>query len=146
MVGPWELSWELVDQTLRRVVVRFVTPMELKTEGRVLRHAPPFAVLVARVRDRLSSLALRYGEPSETFDYRGLVERTRSVRMVESCVTYRPAGRFSTRTGNHHTLGGFTGYAVYEGPVGESVGLLRAAYWTGAGRQTVWGHGALIVE
>lgn len=146
MGPPGVLSTEAVEHAPSRLRVRFATPTELRADGRVSREAPDFAVLVARVRDRFSGLALGYGEPAEGFDYKGLVERAGAVHTVESRVEYHNAGRFSTRSRRYETLGGFTGCAVYEGPVGEALGLLRSAYWTGVGRQTVWGHGALMVE
>ena len=37
------------------------------------------------------------------------------------------------------------GVAEYEGELGEFVPFLEAAQWTGVGRQTVWGKGAIRV-
>lgn len=45
-----------------------------------------------------------------------------------------------------HPLGGVTGWVEYEGELGEFLPYLRAATYTGVGRQTVWGHGRLKVE
>jgi hypothetical protein len=54
--------------------------------------------------------------------------------------------RRSGRTGQVHPLGGFTGEAEYEGDLAEFVPYLLAAQWTGVGRQTVWGKGAIEVD
>ena len=54
--------------------------------------------------------------------------------------------RRSTRTGQVHPLGGFAGWAEYEGELAEFLPWLRAAYWTGVGRHTVWGYGAISIE
>jgi hypothetical protein len=43
-------------------------------------------------------------------------------------------------------VGGFTGFATYIGEMGEFLPILRAAEWTGVGRQTVWGNGAIKLE
>jgi hypothetical protein len=43
-------------------------------------------------------------------------------------------------------LGGFTGWAEYEGELREFVPYLEAARWTGVGRQTVWGKGEIGIE
>jgi hypothetical protein len=57
------------------------------------------------------------------------------------------ASRRSSRTGQVHPLGGFTGEAEYRGELAEFLPYLRAARWTGVGRQTVWGKGELhLVE
>jgi CRISPR/Cas system endoribonuclease Cas6 (RAMP superfamily) len=53
--------------------------------------------------------------------------------------------RKSGRTGQVHSLGGFTGEAEYEGALAEFVPWLRAARWVGVGRQTVWGKGEMRV-
>jgi hypothetical protein len=37
------------------------------------------------------------------------------------------------------------GEAEYEGDLTEFVPYLRAAHWTGVGRQTAWGKGALAI-
>jgi CRISPR/Cas system endoribonuclease Cas6 (RAMP superfamily) len=54
--------------------------------------------------------------------------------------------RRSSRTGQIHPIGGFIGEAEYEGDLTEFVPYLRAAQWTGVGRQTVWGKGQVRVE
>ena len=53
---------------------------------------------------------------------------------------------FFALTGQHHPLEGFTGEAEYSGSLDDFLPYLRAAQWTGVGRQTVWGKGELSVE
>jgi hypothetical protein len=53
--------------------------------------------------------------------------------------------RRSSRTVQVHPLGGFVGGAEYEGELTEFLPWLQAACWTGVGRQTVWGKGALRI-
>jgi hypothetical protein len=53
--------------------------------------------------------------------------------------------RRSSRTGQRHPIGGFTGSAEYEGDLGEFLPYLEAARWTGVGRQTVWGNGEIAI-
>jgi hypothetical protein len=125
---------------IRSIQVRFVTPMELKFEGSTLRE-PHFPALFARARDRVSSLCA----DAPDADYRGLGERSRSVVMTESRIEQVEAERRSSRTGQRHGLGGFTGEAEYAGELSEFLPWLKAAEWTGVGRYTVWGNGALVV-
>ena len=49
--------------------------------------------------------------------------------------------RRSSRTRQVHPIGGFIGFAEYEGALGEFLPVLKAAEYTGIGRQTVWGKG-----
>lgn len=122
------------------IEIRFVTPTEIKGAGP---GAPPFATLLGRVRERIGNLRSRYGDGPFEMDCRGFEERARKVRITGECLTNVAAYRRSSRTGERHPLGGFTGWARYEGETAEFMPWLRAAYWTGVGRQTVWGKGVL---
>jgi len=62
---------------------------------------------------------------------------------VSSDLRWIAARRRSSRTGQTHPLGGFVGEVRYAGEVSEFLPILRAAYWTGIGRQTVWGKGVV---
>lgn len=126
--------------------IDFVTPTELKHEGRIALR-PDFATLVARVRDRLGSLSRLYDCGAVDLDWKGLAERAAAVQLVAWNPAHTaPVTRFSTKTRQTHSLGGFTGRARYAGQLGEFLPLLRAAQHTGVGRQTVWGKGELRVS
>ncbi len=128
------------------VAVEFLTATELKVDGQIARR-PEFWILVARIRDRLSGLYQFYGEAAPLeLDWRGLVDRARAVRLVRWQLRDVKAERFSTKTRQVHSLGGFTGSATYEGELREFLPLLSAAEFAGVGRQTVWGKGALRVS
>ncbi len=51
--------------------------------------------------------------------------------------------RRSSKTGQKHSLGGFTGWVDYEGEYSKFLPWVQAARWTGVGRQTVWGKGSI---
>jgi hypothetical protein len=125
-----------------RVQVAFLTPTELKSNG-VLVGAPEFGVLFARLRDRISALCDLYGGGPLPIDFRGMGARAGQVRLVDSSLEWHTQERHSSRTGQTHPLGGFTGTATYEGDLSEFLPWLRAGYWTGVGRQTVWGKGMI---
>lgn len=127
-----------------RAAIRFVTPTELKIEGGIARR-PEFGVLFARARDRIATLRAMYGAGPVDIDFAGMGERAQAVRMMRCEVEWEHAQRRSARTGQVHPLGGFTGEAEYEGPLGEFLPWLRAAQFAGVGRQTVWGKGELQV-
>ena len=122
--------------------VRFVTPTELKYQNtRAAR--PEFAILFARIRDRVSALRAFYGPAPLDIDFRGMGERASRVEMTRCELHSEHATRRSSRTGQVHPLGGFTGEAEYRGDLAEFLPYLRAARWTGVGRQTVWGKGEI---
>jgi CRISPR-associated endoribonuclease Cas6 len=128
-----------------RVRVRFVTPTELKG-GQQLAPSPEFAILFGRIRDRLSTLREMYGEGPLDIDFRGLGERAAKVRMTRCELNQMEITRRSSKTGKCHSIGGFVGDAEYEGELAEFVPYLKAAKWTGVGRQTVWGKGEMELQ
>jgi CRISPR/Cas system endoribonuclease Cas6 (RAMP superfamily) len=132
------------DKEVRALLVRFVTPTELKVAGGLAR-LPEFPVLFARVRDRLRSLSTLYGMSIE-LDFKGLTESAASVALRPLELTWEKQTRTSRKTGQTHPLGGFLGQVRYEGNLAEFLPLLQAACWTGVGRQTVWGKGEMEVR
>lgn len=125
-----------------RLRVRFVTPTELKC-GNEIAERPEFGILAARARDRISALTTFYGDGPLAIDFHAFGERARLVKMTRCEIERVDIRRRSSRTGQVHPIGGFVGEAEYEGSLGEFAPYLQAAYWTGVGRQTVWGKGAI---
>ncbi len=123
--------------------VEFQTPTDLKSAGDLA--ATDFSVLLARARDRVGTLRSLYSAGPLEIDFRGMSERARSVRTVRRELTRVAIQRRSSRTGQRHGIGGFTGCAEYEGDLAEFVPYLEAAHWTGVGRHCTWGNGAIAV-
>jgi hypothetical protein len=139
------LSLEPPTQRIGRIRVRFLTPAELKRENQI-EAEPDFQTLAARVRDRISTLRSLYGDGPLEIDFCCFSERAAQVRMTRCELQHVSVERRSSRTGQSHPIGGFTGFAEYEGELTEFVPYLHAAKWTGVGRQTVWGKGELEVD
>jgi hypothetical protein len=128
-----------------RVRVDFLSPTELKHEGEILAR-PPFDVLFARIRDRVSTLRELYGPGPLEIDFAAMGARAAAVRMTACGLRHVEVERHSSRTGQTHPIGGFTGWADYEGPLAEFLPFLEAARWTGVGRQAVWGKGEIYTQ
>jgi len=136
----------LVNREPRRLRVRFLTPTGLKGAALADPLQPEFGVLLARIRDRISTLRAYYGPGPLDFDFRAFGERAARVRMTRCELQPVEEFRISKRTGQRHSIGGFTGFAEYEGFLDEFIPYLEAARWTGVGRHTVWGKGEISVE
>jgi hypothetical protein len=130
--------------SISRLRVQFQTPTELKVNGAIGKSE--FPVLLARARDRVSTLRSLYGEGPLELDFRGLADRARLVRTVRSELQQVKVARRSGRTGQRHGIGGFVGFAEYEGDLAEFVPYLEAAHWTGVGRHCTWGNGEICTE
>ena len=128
-----------------QVRIRFVSNTEFKAGGQ-LSPEPAFAQLFARIRDRISNLSALYGPGPLNIDFRALGRRAADIRLIASRLEHVTQTRRSSRTGESHPLGGFTGEAVYAGDLAEFLPYLRAAEHAGVGRQAVWGKGEIKVE
>jgi hypothetical protein len=141
---PMELSLQPVPAHVERVRVHFVTPTEIKS-GQQLSQQPQFGTLVSRIRDRVSTLRNLYDEGPLAIDFRAFGERAAHVRLTHFDIRHVEVVRQSSRTRQTHSIGGFVGEAEYEGELAEFIPYLRAAKWTGVGRQTVWGKGEVHI-
>jgi hypothetical protein len=141
---PLSLDLAPASEPVSRLRVKFLTPTELKS-GRQIAARPDFVMLATRTRDRLSTLRNLYGAGALTLDFREFGERALSVKMTHCAIANVDIQRRSTRTGQTHSIGGFIGEAEYEGDLREFLPFLKAAQWTGVGRQTVWGKGQIAV-
>lgn len=141
---PCRLALVAETDSVERVTLRFLTPTELKSAGGVA-DRPEFPVLFGRLRDRLSNLRALYGDGLLDIDFRGLGERSATIQLTCCQVEWEQVKRKSGRTGQVHSIGGFTGLAEYHGELAEFLPWLRAARWVGIGRQTVWGKGDVRV-
>ena len=141
---PCALSLEPDVETVERIAIRFVTPTEVKSEGAVASR-PEFPIFFARIRDRVATLRAIYGGGPLEVDFAGIGERASGVRLTRCEIQWEWRERRSGSTGQVHPIGGFTGDVEYAGPLGEFLPWLRAAQFTGVGRQTVWGKGELQV-
>lgn len=124
--------------------VDFKTPTELKSGGAIA-EVPEFPVLYARLRDRASRLRALYGEGTLPRDEQG-AEMARAVKTMRSDLAYVSASRYSSRTGQRHPLGGFTGAVEYANVAAELMPMVELGQWVGVGRQTSWGKGEFTVE
>ena len=144
-IEPSTVSLDAADTSITRVRVRFVTPTELKSVNH-LAGTPDFHTLACRIRDRIGNLSALYGTGPLHMDFAAFGERAARVRMLAGDMAPVHVTRLSTRTGQRHPLDGFVGVAEYAGELSEFVPFLTAAQFSGAGRQTTWGKGEILVE
>jgi len=113
--------------------------------------APPFGVLLRRLRDRLSSLCAFFGpEPWQRDDFGELGRLADEVELVASDTAWEHRSRRSTRTGRTHELSGFVGSATYRFPTASHLAslfpLLRYGELLHVGKHAVWGNGRFTLN
>jgi hypothetical protein len=141
---PIVLSLDPAASAVRRIKIDFFTPTEIKENQRILEQ-PVFGSLFKRLCSRLSDLRKFYGAGSLDLDFYGIGNRADKVKLASTDIVYLEAERLAGHSRQYHPIGGFIGKAEYEGDLTEFVPFLSAGYWTGVGRQTVWGKGAIRV-
>ncbi|HEY2018104.1 MAG TPA: CRISPR system precrRNA processing endoribonuclease RAMP protein Cas6, partial [Bryobacteraceae bacterium] len=127
---PAVIRFDPDSEPVDRVRVRFLTPTELKSGGDIA-SKPEFPILFGRLRDRLSTLRSLYGAGPMEVDFQAMGARSGSVRLEHCELTWERVARRSGRTGQVHSIGGFTGEATYGGPLAEFLPWLQAARWVG---------------
>ena len=141
-----ETKWH--GKEISRIGVRLMTPLRLK-KANTLVDTLPFPELIRAVLRRISALESAYGNEGQgepALDYRGLVQRAATVRLVTSTLRWRELRRFSNRQRQEVSLSGLMGEAVYEGDFAEFLPLLAYASQVHVGKQTLFGLGRIEIE
>ena len=140
--APHETAAPGLIDTLR---ICFDTPVELKDRG-VVADRPEFSVLIARLAERIWALGMLYNGWPPDFCLNLPVALSEQVELTAHDWSRSESRRRSARSNTTHSLGGFTGWADYRGPIAPFIPLLSIGAWTGVGRQTVWGKGVFHLE
>ncbi len=128
-----------------RVIVRFVTPTRLVSDGRLVLE-PHFPLLVRAALRRLSALSYFHGGHRWDADYRGVVAEAKRIGVISRHVRWVDWERYSSRQDAHMKLGGLVGEVCYEGDVGPFLPLLMAAGVAHIGKACTFGNGRISVE
>ncbi len=107
---------------------------------------PRFPVLLQRLAERVRALGCLYQGWPRSQSHDDLISGSEKIELVDYEWSRTDEFRRSSSNGQLHSIGGFTGWAEYSGPVGPFLPLLEIGYWTGVGRQTVWGKGQIRIE
>jgi len=126
--------------------VRFLTPARIRVHGD-LQTELSFELLVRNLLRRVSMLAAVHGEGPMDLDYRGLIDRAKSVVTLKSNLRWWDLERYTDRQGGKLKVGGFIGEVEYEGEaISEFLPLLVAGEMLNVGTGTSFGLGKFSLE
>ncbi len=128
-----------------RLKIDLLTPLRLKFKNR-LNADLPFHVLIRGVLRRITSIFSHYGEGEPELDYKGLVRRAGSVRVVESSIDWFDWRRYSFHRDQAMLMGGITGSVTYKGDLEEFIPLIELCEKLHIGKQTSFGLGKIKAE
>ncbi|MEK6410285.1 MAG: CRISPR system precrRNA processing endoribonuclease RAMP protein Cas6 [Acidobacteriota bacterium] len=121
--------------------LRFLTPARIRVKDD-LQTGLSFQLLVRSLLRRVSMLAAVHGSGRMQLDYRGLIERAASARVVRSTLRWWDLERYTERQETKLRVGGLIGEVEYEGRViDEFMPLICAGELLGVGTGTSLGLG-----
>jgi len=142
--NPIEFAFQTAEP-LERATLHFLSPTELKSGGEIT-DALDFGTLLRRLRDRISTLRACYQGAPLDLDFAQLGRTAEQVQTVRSNLRHLKFERRSSRTTQHHPIGGLVGEVEFAGVIAPFLPYLMAGQWTGVGRHTTWGQGAYQVH
>ncbi|HBZ54140.1 MAG TPA: hypothetical protein DEO88_01940, partial [Syntrophobacteraceae bacterium] len=102
---------------------------------------PEFHHLIRALLRRLSSLSYFHCDMKLDLDFRGLIERSQSIRKTSSALSWHDWERYSSRQKQRMTLGGFVGSATFAGDFHEFLPLLAWGEVLHVGKAASFGLG-----
>ncbi|WP_376797685.1 CRISPR system precrRNA processing endoribonuclease RAMP protein Cas6 [Thermogemmatispora sp.] len=127
-----------------RLTLAFLTPLRL-VENRSLKHQADFQVLVWRLLERLTRLALHYGERQEAerlwSEREHWLTLAQSIRCEEDATRWQDVASYSQRLKRATPIGGLLGHATFVGNLAPFRELLLWGELVHVGKDTVKGNG-----
>ena len=142
----WIIGPTLLVAVLTAVTVNLLTP-KYKSEARILYDGHlaldlEFHILIRNLLRRLSLLYYFHcgGDPSG-WDFKGLIEKAKEVRVKEKKLRWHDWERYSGRQETRMKMGGFLGEIIFEGEIGPFMPLIKAGEILHVGKGTSFGLG-----
>ena len=79
-------------------------------------------------------------------DYKGLVARAKTIKVIDTDLSWFDWQRFSQRQDKAMLMGGMIGSITYEGKLGEFLPLVDFCSKVHLGKQTAFGLGKISAE
>jgi CRISPR/Cas system endoribonuclease Cas6 (RAMP superfamily) len=123
------------------LTLEFVTPTRLKHQGRLVKQAPPFHVILRRLLDRIAEFSLFFHATPLDLDLKVWKRQSEAIRAANSQVRHHDWERYSHRQGTRMKLGGVVGTAAYSGDLAPFLPLLALGEWLHVGKGATFGLG-----
>jgi CRISPR-associated endoribonuclease Cas6 len=122
------------------LTIEFLTQTRLKHDGRFVR-TPEFQILFRRLLGRLSSLSrFHCGAPLEA-DFRAMIDRAASIRLLQDDTRWTRWQRYSSRQDRRMEWEGIVGRATYEGDFASFRKFLNFGQFVHVGHGATFGLG-----
>ncbi len=139
-VTPAEIAARAAAFHPQRLAIDFFTPTRIKHRDQYVTQSD-FHILVRALARRISSLAYFHTGVLWQTDFNAIFDAAAQVQTLRQQVSWSDWDRYSTRQQQRMHLGGFAGWAEYEGDLQPFLPLLALGELTHVGKATVFGHG-----
>lgn len=123
-----------------QVTLYFLTPTRIKYEGKFTMKIN-FEIILRNLLRRLSGLAAIHCDEKWELDWKGLVEKAKEVKTVNSDLEWYDWERYSKRQDTKMKMGGFVGEITFEGNMAEFIPFIKLGEYLHIGKGTVFGLG-----
>ena len=125
---------------LSPLTLSFITPTRLKFDGN-LSPKPEFHILFRNLLRRISLLSYFHCDAELDLDFKGLIERSREVKVQKDKLQWFDWERYSTRQDTKMMMGGFIGSITFEGDLEPFMSFLMLGEYIHVGKGTSFGLG-----
>ena len=140
-----DIQRETESQPTEELTLRLLTPTRITYEGE-LTDQLPFHVFWRRLIGRISALAYFHCGESLEMDFKGLIEKAKSVEMTDSTLRWKDWTRYSSRQDRKMQLGGLVGHATYAGDLEAFVPFVMLGAFLHVGKNATFGLGKYRIE
>jgi CRISPR-associated endoribonuclease Cas6 len=124
--------------------LHFLTPTRLKFDGK-LSPDLEFHILFRNLLRRISLLSYFHCEGELSLDFKGLIEKSREVKVKKTNLSWFDWERYSNRQETKMKMGGFIGSITFEGDLEKFMPFLLLGEYIHVGKGTSFGLGKYIV-
>lgn len=124
----------------------FKTPTRIKYQNHLTKKLE-FHILVRNLLRRISMLSYFHcGYKIDVVDFKGLIDRAKSVRIQEESIYWDDWERYSNRQQQRLKLGGFCGSLVYKGDISDCWPFIKLGEVVHVGKGTAFGLGKYSIN
>lgn len=135
------------DLSPQTITLSLRTRLRLKADNRLLKQAPEFSLLMARLCGRLKTLQQTYGtEPIAEERYRELLQQADTIACFDSNVYWDEWDRYSGSQKEWMKFGGLLGQINYRGNLQPFIPALEMGEWTHIGGKSSFGLGKYSID
>ncbi len=128
-----------------RLTLELVTPLRLKSQGRLVTHLDPRTLVVALGR-RWMDLRRYYGDSPDRGAFQGLLAAAEGLKVRQAQVSWLDWPRYSNRQQTRMQLGGLRGLVELEGDLAPLAPWFAWAERFHVGKATAFGLGKVRVR